>query len=155
MLSSVVNTLIVSLVRQTNQGTKGQGHLLSWSGQLKKGKGLKAINLSTFGQKAQTEREFVDCWFGCWISKWVARIRNFILVCDYREVRKKLVWLLSHQVATGYKGRWLVVEASGWPTLNCGGRGWHKVPLSDIMSQGDDRPGLGSWARVTIEGTKS
>ena len=37
----------------------------------------------------------------------------------------------------------LVFEAaSGLPTLNCGGRGWHKVPLSDIrpiMSQADSR----------------
>ena len=40
-LCSVVKTLIVSLVRQTNQGTKGQGHLLSCSGQLKTNKQQK------------------------------------------------------------------------------------------------------------------
>ena len=34
-LCSLVKALIVSLVRQTEQATKGQGHLLSCSGQLK------------------------------------------------------------------------------------------------------------------------
>ena len=34
-LCSVVKTLIVSWVRQTDRATKGQGHLLSCSGQLK------------------------------------------------------------------------------------------------------------------------
>ena len=49
-LCSVAKTLIVSLVRQTDQPSKGQGHLLSCSGQLKIPTKPKLVRMIIFWQ---------------------------------------------------------------------------------------------------------
>ena len=69
-LGSVVKGLIVSWVRATNQGTKGQGHLLSCSGQLKRQKNwCFSLEGHSFNQKKQifcTEMKFPPSFMISW-----------------------------------------------------------------------------------------